>query len=464
MNKTIIQKLVQIAGQKAVLTDLSVMPDYSHDESSAATKGLAQAVVKPQDAVQVSQILALADRAGIPVTARAGATGLCGGCAPVSGGIVLSLERLNKVLEIDQANMLAVVEAGVTLSDFCKKIEPAGLFFPPHPGDEGAQIGGVIATNAGGSRAVKYGIVRNYVRGLEVVLAGGEIISLGGKFAKNSSGYSLLNLFIGSEGTLGIITKAIIALIQKPAFTTTLLVPFSNISDAVSTAPRLLKSGFMPMAVEFMGNDIVEHAQKKLQYKFPCKKAAAYLLIILDGHGKPQLDDICRAISEICLENKAEDVFVADSELRQKELLDFRAKFYEVLKPDMAEDLDLAVPVSQITKLTEFVQKLQDEHGIWMPTYGHAADGNVHVHIMKSDEALACRDVWPGQAKILKLKKELYQKTKELGGMLSGEHGIGFIKVDELPDFVGETQVELMKKIKKAFDPKGILNPGKIFR
>ena len=322
MDKAIIKKLMEIAGEKAVMDKAADVEPYSHDELSAPKAGIMpDCVVKPRNTSQVSQILALANKERIPVTVRGGATGLCGGCAPVRGGIVLSLERMNRVLEIDKDNKVAVVEAGLTLSDFYKAIEKEGLFFPPHPGDEGAEIGGIIATNAGGSRAVKYGIVRNYVRGLEVVLADGRVISLGGKFSKNSSGYSLLNLMIGSEGTLGIITKATIGLIFPLSKTATLLVPFSDISAAISAVPLILKAGIVPMAVEFMESDMVEYAQKKIEYKFPYKGAAAYLLIILDAHDDNEIDRICQNTADVCLKNNADEAFFADSHGKQKDLL-----------------------------------------------------------------------------------------------------------------------------------------------
>ncbi len=457
MDKQIIQKLIDIVGEKAVLADKARMLDYSHDELSAkeiARDFLPDLVVKPQDTQQVSKILALANKENIPVTTRGGGTGLCGGSIPVKAGIVLSLERMNKLIEIDKINRVAIVESGMLLGDFSEKIEDAGLFFPPHPGDKNAQIGGVIATNAGGSRAVKYGTIRNYIRGLEVVLADARILNLGGKFAKNSSGYNILNLLIGSEGTLGVITKATIALIFPPNETATLLIPFPDLSGAIRTVPDILHAGLLPIAVEFMEDDIIDYAQRTLEYKFPVKKAAAYLLITFDANSKDELDKICHKAAEISVKNKAEDVFVADLKKRQKELLEFRSKFYDVLKPDMVEDMDLVVPVSEIVKLVEFVHKLQSKYDIKAVTYGHAADGNVHVHIMKGQSA----------EKLSAMKKELYHKTKELGGMLSGEHGIGFIKVNELPDFVGKDQIELMKNIKNIFDPKGILNPSKIFK
>jgi glycolate oxidase len=471
MSKTILKKLIEIAGEKSVLIKSQDIEAYSHDElAMPKVKVLPDYVVKPQNAKQVSQILALANKEDIAVTARGGATGLCGGCVPVSGGIVLSLERMNKLLEIDKENKVAIVEAGITLCDFYKAIEREGLFFPPHPGDESSQIGGIIATNAGGSRAVKYGVARNYVRGLEVVLADGRIVQFGGKISKNSSGYSLLNLLIGSEGTLAVITKATIALVPLPIKMATLLVPFSNISAAISAVPKILQSGIVPMAVEFMESDMVDYAKDKLGYKFPYKGAAAYLLIIIDAKDEGEADDICQKLADVCLKNNADDVFIADSSAKQKELLDFRGKFYDVLKPDMIEDLDLVVPVSEITQLIEYVHQLEKKYNIWLATYGHAADGNVHVHIMRKpfDPTLACGEYNIPHAEACgteqQVKREIYKKTKELGGMLSGEHGIGFIKVKELPEFVGETQIELMKKIKKAFDPKGILNPGKMLK
>ncbi|GAG19069.1 unnamed protein product, partial [marine sediment metagenome] len=245
-------------------------------------------VVKPYTAEEVENILRLANKEKIPVTPRGGATGLCGGCVPSLGGIVLSLERMNRIIEIDSANQMAVVEAGVTLMDFYRGVEEEGLFFPPHPGDESAMIGGVIATNAGGARAVKYGVIRNYVRGLDVVLPKGTTIHLGGKLMKSSTGYSLLNLMIGSEGTLGIITKAIIQLMPSPQCMRSLIIPYDDLENAIEAVPLLIRRKILPLAVEFIPREVIQITEEFLKKKWPSTLGNTYLLIILDASSEEE--------------------------------------------------------------------------------------------------------------------------------------------------------------------------------
>ena len=278
IDHNIIKELEKIVGPKNILTDPEKIIDYSHDEFSLPE--IAQApeiVIKPETTQDIAQVCNLANREKIPLTPRGGATGLCGGCVPVYGGIVISLEKMNKIIEIDKGNQMAVVEAGVPLMEFYTAVEEAGLFFPPHPGDESAMIGGLIATNAGGARAVKYGVIRNYIRGLEVVLPSGKIIHSGGKLMKSSTGYNLLNLFIGSEGTLGIVTQATIQLMPPPAVFRSLIVPYDDLREAIETVPRLIQNKILPMAVEFIPREVISITEKLLHKKWPCNQGKTYL-------------------------------------------------------------------------------------------------------------------------------------------------------------------------------------------
>ncbi|MFH1379151.1 MAG: FAD-binding oxidoreductase [bacterium] len=463
---SIIDSLTEIAGEKNLITLEAQMLDYSHDEF--VDKNLSQipvAVVKPENTAQVSSIIKWADKNKIPVTARGGGTGLCGGCVPSKGGIVLSLEHMNKIVEIDLNNQMAVVEAGVRLMDFYKEVENQGLFFPPHPGDETAVIGGVIATNAGGARAVKYGVVRNFIKGLEVVLADGSIVNLGGKILKNSTGYSLLHLMIGSEGTLGIITKAIINLIPPPKSQMTLIAPFDDLQSAVQVVPRLSKAGILPMAAEFIEFDAMRAAEDFTHKKWPCRGGQAHLMIIVDGSSDEEVLKIAEEIERLCSEFGVTDVFVAETKAQQKEILEMRSHLYETLKNYIIEVLDIVMPPSELPGHVQAVHALGKKYNMWLPTFGHVSDGNVHTHIMRARYINGAwrempDDVWkkayPG------LRKALHADAKSRGGLVSGEHGIGTLKKEYLKDAVGERSLELMRKIKQAFDPNNILNPGKI--
>jgi glycolate oxidase len=466
VDKNLLEELTTLLGRENVLVDPEKMEDYSHDEFSLREIArVPEVVVLPVDAAQVSEILRLADARGIPVTPRGGATGLSGGSVPVCGGIVLSLERMNRVV-IDRPNQMAVAGAGATLADFARAAEEAGLYFPPHPGDESAMIGGLIATNAGGSRAVKYGVIRNYVRGLEVVLAGGSIIRPGGKFIKSSTGYNLMNLFIGSEGTLGVITEAVIQLMAQPPVLRSLVIPFPDLESAVETVPDLLAKKIVPVAVEFVGLDVVTITEEYLHKRWPTHAGTAHLLVILDAATEEEQDRLSQAVAEICLEKGAIDVFIADTPGKQDEILAIRSKIYEAIKGSTIEILDISVPRAEIAAHVRKVAEVAARHDIWLPTFGHAADGNVHTHIMKArfvDGRIVPLPEAEWRNKIDPVRDELYRDARERGGVISGEHGIGLVKKPYLSVVLDDRQIGLMKGIKAVFDPKGILNPGKIF-
>lgn len=468
IDKEIIKRLKEVVGE-SLICDPEKMYDYMGDEYADPTiKRTPEVVVKPENTEQVVATLKLANQENIPVTPRGGGTGLCGGCVPVYGGIVLSLEKMNKVLEIDTDNMVAVVEAGVTMNDFYTEVEKAGFFFPPHPGEEGAQFGGLISTNASGARAVKYGGIRNYVKGLEVVLPQGEIVTMGGKFVKSSTGYSILNLLIGSEGTLGIITKAVIGLLPKSSVMYTLIIPFNSLNDAVMTVPEI-RNKVLPMAVEFIENDVIPPTEDLLNKKWPCK-GNAYLMIIIDGVSEEEVLGVSETIANICLKHNVksmDEIALADTEERQRNVLEIRSNIYSALKRGIIEILDITVPPARIGDYMSKVHEISKRYDIWLPTYGHAGDGNVHTHLMKvgiKDGKLDEKETEGWKDKYPPARRELHEEAKKLGGIVSGEHGIGLLKMEYLPVFVEATQIELMKGIKKLFDPNKILNPGKIFQ
>jgi glycolate oxidase len=441
------------------------MIDYAGDEfSQEYIRHFPDVVVKPRDTKGVQDIVKLANANNIPVTVRGGGTGLCGGCVPVLGGIVLSFEKMNKVLEIDKNNLMAVVEPGCTLMDFYKAIEGSGLFFPPHPGDEGATMGGVIATNAGGARAVKYGVIRNFVRGIEVVLSDGEVTFMGGKLIKSSSGYSLLNLMIGSEGTLGIITKAIISLSPEPAAMFTLVAPYNDLKDAIETVPEIIQNKILPMAIEFVERDSIAVTEDFINKKWPCRDGKADLMIIIDGTSEDEVMALSEKVGEICLAKGALDVFVADTKDKQQTILELRSGIYEAMRKNMLEILDVTVPRSEIAKFVREIHVIGDELGLWLPTFGHAADGNVHTNIMKATWKGGVWTETPGwQDKYHIARQKIHDLGKQFGGIVSGEHGIGIVKKEYLLSFLDARQIGFMKAIKQSFDPKNILNPQKIF-
>jgi len=460
------EDLISIVGRENAVVDPERMGDYSHDEFSLGDiSRMPELVLKPRSPLQVAAILEIAGRRKIPVTPRGGATGLCGGCVPSPGGVVLSVENMNQVLEIDADNQMAWVEAGVTLRGLEEAVDEAGFYFPPHPGEESAMIGGMIATNAGGSRAVKYGVLRNYIRGLEVVTPQGDILTLGGKLIKSSTGYSLLHLMIGSEGTLGVITKAVVQFLTRPAVTRSLVIPFESLDAAIETVPRLLKR-VIPVALEFIPLDVLRLSGEHLHKTWPCERGETHLLVILDAAGEDEMDRLSQTVAEIALGKGALDVFIADTPKKQDDVLAIRSKIYEAIKRDTVEILDVCVPRAEIAAHVKKVRAVEHKHGLWLPTFGHAGDGNVHTHIMKARFEKGRVVPLPEaewREKFEAVREEIYDDGKARGGVISGEHGIGLVKKKYLLRSLSPGQIELMRGIKRAFDPAGILNPGKIF-
>lgn len=467
VNAKLVRRLEAALGPSGVITDRDHLESYSHDEFSLLDIAcLPEVVVRPHSTPEVAAVLKLADEQHIPVTPRGGATGLCGGCVPGRGGIVLSLEAMNRVLEIDSDNRMAVVQAGVTLKEFSRAVEEAGFSFPPHPGDEGAMIGGLIATNAGGSRAVKYGGIRQYVRGLECVLAGGSVIRPGGKLIKSSTGYNLLHLLIGSEGTLGVITAATIQMLPPLRLTRSLIIPFADIDSAIGSVTPLLAGSALPLAVEFIGREVIEITEKHLNKKWPCAMGRTYLLVILDAPDQETMDKLSQEAADVCLARGGLEVFIADTAGQQEQVLEIRSKIYDAIKSQTVEILDISMPPAEIPGHVRRIAEVEREHGLWLPTFGHAGDGNVHTHIMKARFAGGelvplAEDVWRPECD--RVRRKLYDDGLARGGVISGEHGIGSVKKAFLVSCLGGKQVELMKGLKRVFDPRGILNPGKIF-
>ena len=448
--------LAGIVGDKNILTG-DERENYSRDETLRLKPVLPEVVVKPEDTGSVAGILKLANDRNIPVTPRGGGTGISGGAVPIYGGIVLSLERMNKILEIDEDNFVATVEPGVILSDFYQAVEEHGLYYPLYPGEISATIGGNVATNAGGMRAVKYGVTRHFVLGLEAVLPAGEIIETGGKFVKCSTGYDLTQLITGSEGTLAVITKIMLRLISPPGKREILFIPFHSLHEAIKSVPDILKERILPVGIEFMEKDIINMVEQYTGKEIPLHNYEAFLMIIVEADSEDEIHRIASRIGEICLNNGAVDVFIPGSERAKRRLLECREKFYPAISHfGMADLADVVVPRSKVAEFVERVKGIADQYGIPIIAYGHAGDGNVHLHPMgkgtdKSEE------------KVKELLTRIYEVGVSLGGTISGEHGLGLVKKGYLPIASDKNKIDLMKRIKRAFDPNSIMNPGKVF-
>ena len=454
-----IEELRSIVGRGNVTADKSEMEGYSYDEAPLAKRHFPQVVVKPADVESIARVLALANENRIPVTPRGAGTGLSGGCIPVCGGVVLSLERMNRVLEIDEGNFVATVEAGVTLSDLYQQVEARGFTYPLYPGEMEATIGGNVATNAGGMNAVKYGVTRHHVLGLEAVLPNGEVVQTGGEYVKSTTGYDLTQLIIGSEGTLAVVTKVILKLATKPARREVLFVPFNNLRDAIDSVPEILRLRMTPIGIEFMERGIVEVAEKYLGRELPYHQYEAFLMIIMDGESEDEIHEYFARVEEICKRHGAAATLVPGSERARRRLLDAREKFYHAIKRfARLQIIDVVVPISRIAEFVTRVKEISKEYGVPVIAYGHAGDGNVHLHPICQDMS---QEEW--DRRLPQLMGEIYRAGISFGGAISGEHGIGFDKKAYLPIQMDTALLNIMKRLKRSFDPNNILNPGKIF-
>lgn len=441
-----------------VLSGRAIPEDYDHDEMTEYGRYAPEVVLLAESAAEISAVMAYCNERRIAVTPRGAGTGLCGGCVALAGGVLLSTERMKRVLEVDVQNMTATVEAGVLLMEFPKALEGTGLFYPPDPGEKSATMGGNAMTNAGGMRAVRYGVTRDYVLGMEVVLPNGEMMSLGGKIVKNASGYSLLDLMIGSEGTLGILTRMTVRLIAEPRENLSILVPFDDLERCIDAVPQVLTCG-EPTAVEFMQKAVIEATERYLGKQFPDTSAEAYLLVRLDGPSRTALEPALDEMTELLLGLGARDVLLADTEERKSSIWDARGAFLEAINagtPSM-DECDVVVPRNRIAAFINRSVAIGEEQNVRILSFGHAGDGNLHLYACKDD---LTESAW--EAKRVAVMDALYAAARELGGEVSGEHGIGHAKAGFLRDAAGETRMALMRGIKTVFDPNGILNPGKV--
>ena len=459
VDETIITQLRDIVGASNVITGTEALEEYAHDETPLYS-AIPDVAVKPTSTDQVSNVVKLAFEHCIPVTPRGGGTCLSAGAVPIHGGIVLSLENMNKVKDVDSENMMAVVETGIVTEQFGKELAKHDLFFPPDPVSlDSCTIGGNIAECAGGPRAMKYGVTRNYVTGIVFVLPDGTVSRIGGKLLKNVTGYDLINLIIGSEGTLAIVTEATIRVLPLPKIIVDLLIPFMSVEDATTFAIAVQRTGFMPAAIEFMDGDVIKEVAKYRGRKIPHMDAGAHTIVEIDGDEKDRVSKTYDQIGDIALKHGALDVLVGEGPKDRERIWEPRKNIGDTLKEltkNVARE-DLVVPKKQIPLLISRLKDCVGKYDATVYTFGHLGDGNIHADV-SIDKNAELTDT-----QIDKMRREIYEITISLGGAITAEHGVGLSKVSYISMALDKKQIEIMQKIKKVFDPKNILNPGKIF-
>lgn len=460
----VLSELRKIVGEANVIAgDPEKLEAYSHDEIAEKEYAhMPECAVKPGSAEEICAIMKLANRERIAVTPRGAGSGLSGGAVPLHGGIVMLCDRMNKVLEFDPANLTITVEPGLLTNEINALVKDAGLFFAGYPMSlESCYVGGNVAENAGGGKAVKYGVTGRYVLGLEVVTPTGELLKLGGKLVKDVTGYNLLGLMIGSEGTLGIFTKVILRLMPLPKASVDLLVPFKSPEAAIAVVPKIMTStGIIPTAIEFMDRTSLRAACTYLNESLDIGQAGAMLLITVDGTDVAQVEREYEMVGELCLKEGAIEVYVADNHTTSERVWKIRrniAEAFKVQSPRQSLE-DIVVPIAAIPAMVSGLQDLAKKWDLQIPAYGHAGDGNLHATPVMNpawDDA-----TW--HKKLPDILVDMYKLTAGLGGTLSGEHGIGHKRKEYMPLVFNQATLDVMKAVKRAFDPNLILNPGKI--
>ncbi|MBK7037689.1 MAG: FAD-binding protein [Bacteroidetes bacterium] len=456
----IIEKLKAIVGENYVFLDVENMEKYGSDETEDL-QFFPEVIVKPATPTEISQILILANEYHIPVTPQGARTGLSGGALPVFGGIALSMERFNKILFLDERNLQITTEPGVITEVLQNTVIEKGLFYPPDPASKGSCfIGGNVAENSGGPKAVKYGVVKDYVLNLEVVLPTGEIIWTGANVLKNATGYNLTQLFVGSEGTLGIITKIVLKLIPNPKYNLLMLVSFCSATKACEAVSEIFRAGLTPSALEFMERDAIDFVLNfNTDININIKDTIqAHLLIEVDGNNIDILMQECETISVIVEKFECDEVLFADTEREKNDLWKMRRKVGESVKQNSVyKEEDTVVPRAELPILLEGVKKIGAKYGFRSVCYGHAGDGNLHVNILKGELS---DEQW--NQNLPEGIREIFRLVMDLGGTLSGEHGIGLVQKPFMNIAFSEIQLNIFRSIKALFDPNYILNPGKV--
>lgn len=451
----------KIVGERFVLVDEESLHHYSHDETEDL-HFLPDVVIKPKTAGEISAILVICNKEKIPVTPRGAGTGLSGGALPHLGGVLLSTERMNSILQIDERNLQVITEPGVITEVLQNAVKEKNLFYPPDPASKGSCfIGGNIAENSGGPKAVKYGVVKDYVLNLEMVLPTGEIIWTGANVLKNATGYNLTQLVVGSEGTLGIVTKIVLKLIPLPQHDLLMLVPFNSAENACAAVSAIFQAGYTPSAMEFMERDALEWVRQFIDSSTVKIEddVQAHLLIEVDGNNPDVLMQDMEGLAAIVQKFECGEILFADDAQQKAELWKMRRRVGEAVKAhSIYKEEDTVVPRAELPVLLKGVKEIGKKYGFHSVCYGHAGDGNLHVNIIKGS---LTDEQWNGSLK--DGIKEIFVLVKKLGGTLSGEHGIGLVQKEYMDIIFDETQMRLMKEIKKVFDPNNILNAGKIF-
>jgi glycolate oxidase len=461
LTKKHVEQLKQIVGDAFVFCDEENLEHYGHDETERL-QFRPEAVVKPRTAEEISAIMKMCNKDLIPVTPRGAGTGLSGGALPHLGGVLVSCERMNTIIEIDERNLQITTEPGVITEILMNAVKEKGLFYPPDPSSRGSCfIGGNIAENSGGPKAVKYGVVKDYVLNLEVVLPNGEIIWTGANVLKNSTGYNLTQLIVGSEGTLGFVTKIVLKLIPLPKYDLLMLVPFNDLEKASAAVSAIFRAGFTPSGLELVEIDALQIVSKMVDsHAVPVgDDIAAHLIVEVDGNDLDVLMKDMEAIAELMVQFDGGEVFFADDANQKAELWKLRRRVAEAVKSaGYTIEEDTVVPRAELPKLIHGVKELGKQYGFHAVCYGHAGDGNLHIRInhptIKNSH---------GNEEMTNALRALFTLVKSLGGTVSGEHGVGLIQKPYMDIVFKQANLELMRSIKRAFDPNNILNAGKIF-
>jgi len=460
ITSTDISHFTKLVGEPYIIVDKEGMEAYSHDETEDLIYS-PELVLKPGTTEEISAIVCYCNENNIPLTPMGARTGLSGGALPLYGGIALSMERFNKIIDIDTDNLQATIEPAVITQVFQEAVMEKGLFYPPDPASRGSCfIGGNLSENSGGPKAVKYGVTKDYVLNLEVVLPNGEIIWTGANVLKNATGYNLTQLMVGSEGTLGIITKAVFRLIPLPTRDVLMLVPFYKATKACEAVAAIFKAGITPSVMEFMELDALKYVSEFIDSPMEIEEGIeAHLLIEVDGNDEEVLLKEAETILSVVEAFEIGEVLFADSQAQKDRLWEMRRKVGEAVKSQSVyKEEDTVVPRYRLADLLKGVKEIGNKYGFKSVCYGHAGDGNLHVNILKGE--LSDR-AWNEDLPVW--IEEIFELTVGLGGTLSGEHGIGLVQKRYMPIAFSDTQLNLMKAIKHVFDPKGIMNPGKIF-
>ncbi len=448
--KEFLEELEKVLDKDSIIIDKDLKEKYSEDKSTVF-KSLPPLVLKPKNVNKIINIVKLCNKYNISITCWGAGTSVTGSCLTFSeNNIILSLERLNKIIEIDTENLIAVVEPGVITYNLKQEVEKFNLFYPPDPASfESSTIGGNVSTNAGGPSTVKYGVTKDYVTGIEVITGKGEVLKLGGKVIKNSSGYNLKDIFIGSEGTLGIITKIYLKLIPKPENKTSLYVTFEDIYNLFEAINKLFNNSILPISLEYIDDTVLKYLTTK--FNLPDKNAKASIIIELED-GNEKIMKIYEILNNV---KGFINLYPLNNPVKEREIWSARRNIGEVLKENCSfiGKADISVPRGRVKEVITDIKKLGKKYNTEVACFGHAGDGNIHVNFLFKDDSNIEN----------KLLFQMYQIVKKYEGVPSGEHGIGILKKEILKDFVGENQIIIMKQIKKIFDPNNILNPKKVF-